>query len=66
MPRLTVRSVVRLACINLQDIIHCRPEVVGLERGPISLLSTIEEPLRRNSSGFDIENREYGLGNPLR
>jgi hypothetical protein len=41
-------------------------EVVGLERGPLSLESTIEELLGRNSSGFGIENREYGHGDPLR
>jgi hypothetical protein len=41
-------------------------EVVGLERGPLSLVSTIEELLGRNSSGSGLENREYGLGDPLR
>jgi hypothetical protein len=35
-------------------------EVVGLERGPLSLLSMIEELLERNSSGFGLEIREYG------
>jgi hypothetical protein len=35
-------------------------EVVGLERGPPSLVSTIEELLRRKSSGCGLENREYG------
>jgi hypothetical protein len=39
--------------------------VVGLERGPLSLLSTIEELLGRNSSGSGLENREYGRGDPL-
>jgi hypothetical protein len=34
---------------------------VGLERGPLSLVSTIEELLGRNSSGFGLENRYYGL-----
>jgi hypothetical protein len=33
-------------------------EVVGLERGPLSLVSTIEELLGR-SSGSGLENREY-------
>jgi hypothetical protein len=33
---------------------------VGLERGPLSLVSTIEELLGRNSSGFGLENRDYG------
>jgi hypothetical protein len=41
-------------------------EVVGLERGPLSLVSTIEELLGRNSSGSGLENREYGRGDPLR
>jgi hypothetical protein len=40
--------------------------VVGLERGPFSFVSTIEELLGRNSSGFGLENREYGRGDPLR
>jgi hypothetical protein len=35
-------------------------EVVGLERGPLSLVSTIEELLGRKSSGSGLENREYG------
>jgi hypothetical protein len=33
---------------------------VGLERGPLSLVSTIEELLERKSSGSGLENREYG------
>jgi hypothetical protein len=33
---------------------------VGLERGPLSLVSTIEELFGRNSSGSCLENREYG------
>jgi hypothetical protein len=37
-------------------------EVVALERGPFSLLSTTEEPLGRKSSGSGIENRECGRG----
>jgi hypothetical protein len=35
-------------------------EVVGLEQGPLSLLSTIEEPLERKSSGSSLENLSYG------
>jgi hypothetical protein len=38
---------------------------VGLERGPLSLVSTIEEILGRNRSGSGLENREYGRGDPL-
>jgi hypothetical protein len=37
---------------------------VGLERGPLSLLSTTEELNGRKSSGFDLENREYGRREP--
>jgi hypothetical protein len=40
--------------------------MVGLERGPLSFVSTIEELLGRNSSGFSLENREYSNGDPLR
>jgi hypothetical protein len=38
---------------------------VGLERGPLSLVSKIEELLGINSSGSGLENREYGRGNSL-
>jgi hypothetical protein len=41
-------------------------EVVGLERGSLSVVSKIEELLGRNSSGSGLENREYGRGDPLR
>jgi hypothetical protein len=41
-------------------------EVVGLERGPFSLLSTTEELLRRKSSGSGLEIREYGCRDPSR
>jgi hypothetical protein len=37
-------------------------EVVGLERGPLSLVSTTVELLGRKSSGSGVESREYGLG----
>jgi hypothetical protein len=39
---------------------------VGLERGPLSLVSTIEELLGRLNSGSGLENREYGRGDSLR
>jgi hypothetical protein len=39
---------------------------VGLEGGPLSLATTTEELLGRNSSGSGQENREYGCGDPLR
>jgi hypothetical protein len=35
-------------------------KVVGLERGPLSLVSTTEELLGKNSSGCGLEIREYG------
>jgi hypothetical protein len=40
-------------------------EVVGLVRGPLSLVSTIEELLGRKSSGSGLEIREYGRGDSL-
>jgi hypothetical protein len=36
-------------------------EAMGLEQGQLSLVSTIEELLGRNSSGCGLENREYYL-----
>jgi hypothetical protein len=33
---------------------------VSLERGPLSLVTTIQELLGRKSSGSSLENREYG------
>jgi hypothetical protein len=33
---------------------------MGLERGPLSLVSRIEELLETNSSSSGLENREYG------
>jgi hypothetical protein len=41
-------------------------EVVGLEQGKLSLVSTIEELLGRKSSGSGLESREYGLRDPSR
>jgi hypothetical protein len=38
-------------------------EAVGLERGPLSLVSIIEELLGGNSSGSGLESREYGRRN---
>jgi hypothetical protein len=37
-------------------------EVVGLERGPLSLVSTIEQLLERKNSGSVLENCEYDVG----
>jgi hypothetical protein len=39
---------------------------VGLERSPLSLVSTIEELLERKSSGTGLESREYGRRDPSR
>jgi hypothetical protein len=41
-------------------------EAVGLERGSLSFVTTIEELLGRKSSGLGQEIREYGIGDPLR
>jgi hypothetical protein len=35
-------------------------KVVGLERGPLSLVSATEELLGRKRSGFGLEKRGYG------
>jgi hypothetical protein len=37
---------------------------VGLEQGPLSLVSTIEEVLERKYSGSGLENRKYGRSDP--
>jgi hypothetical protein len=39
-----------------------KKNVVGLERGPLSLVSRTEELLGNNSSGSGLESREYGIG----
>jgi hypothetical protein len=39
---------------------------VGLERGPLSLVSTTEQLFERNSSGSGLEIREYGRRDPSR
>jgi hypothetical protein len=39
-------------------------EVMGLERGPLSLVSTTEELLGRKRSDSGLENREYVLRDP--
>jgi hypothetical protein len=38
---------------------------MDLKQGPLSLVSTAEELLGRNSSGSGLENRDYGCGDPL-
>jgi hypothetical protein len=37
---------------------------VDLERGPLSLVSTVEELLERESNGCGLKNREYGRRDP--
>jgi hypothetical protein len=44
------------------DSRHYKTKVVGLERGPLSLVSATEELLGSNSRGSGLESREYGLG----
>jgi hypothetical protein len=45
---------------------HCQEnKVVGLERGPLSLVSTTEELLDRKVAA-PVENREYGRRDPSR
>jgi hypothetical protein len=39
-------------------------DVLGLERGPLSLVSTTGEPPERKNSGSGLENREYGRRDP--
>jgi hypothetical protein len=39
---------------------------MGLERGPLSRVSTTEQLLGRKSSGSGLESREYGRGDPSR
>jgi hypothetical protein len=39
---------------------------MGLERGPLSLVGTVEELFERESSGSDLEIREYGRRDPSR
>jgi hypothetical protein len=41
-------------------------EVVDLERGPLSLVSTIEKLFGRKNSGSGLEIREYDRRNPSR
>jgi hypothetical protein len=41
-------------------------EVVGLERGPLSLVSTTGELPERKSNGSGLENPDYGRRDPSR
>jgi hypothetical protein len=42
-----------------------KKNIVGLERGSLSLVSTTEEPLDRKVAA-PVENREYGRRDPSR
>jgi hypothetical protein len=53
---LAIEPVVRVRFLRYQIF----REVVGLERGTLSLVSTIEELLERKSSGYGLESRDYG------
>jgi hypothetical protein len=48
------------------DSRHYQKNVVGLELGPLNLVSTTEELFERKSSGSCLENREYGRRDPSR
>jgi hypothetical protein len=37
---------------------------VGLERSTLSLVNATEELFERKSSGFDLENQDYGRRDP--
>jgi hypothetical protein len=45
---------------------HIFRVAVGLERGPLNLVSTTQELLGRKRSGSGLENREYGRRDPSR
>jgi hypothetical protein len=45
---------------------HILWEVVGLERGPLSLVGKIEELLGRKCSGSGLESQDYSRRDPLR
>jgi hypothetical protein len=46
--------------LRVRTYIQIFLEVVGLERGSLSLVSTIDELLERKSNGSGQENRDYG------
>jgi hypothetical protein len=51
---------------SVQSLPKIFREVVGLERDPLSHVSTVEELLGRRSSGSFLEIREYGRWDPSR
>jgi hypothetical protein len=50
---------------SIPDATRFSEKVVGPDRSPLSLVSTIEELLHRKSSGSDLESREYDRTDPL-
>jgi hypothetical protein len=59
---LNLKAIISVHIWGLQARLPALPdfwEVVGLERSPLRLLSTIEELLRRKRSGFGLENWDY-------
>jgi hypothetical protein len=45
---------------GLGSIPSTNRDVMGLERGPLNLVSTTEELLERKNDGSGLESREYG------
>jgi hypothetical protein len=56
------QHVVKFLCLTFDSRHYQIFWVVGLERGPLSLVSTIEELRGRNSSSSGLENQEYIRG----
>jgi hypothetical protein len=67
----SVHTLSHLFIVHFSVISHWQPEIsgeyaaVGLERGPLNIVSTLEKLLGRNSSSSGIKIREYGNGDPL-
>jgi hypothetical protein len=67
----SVHTLTHFFIVHFSVFSHWQPEIsgvyaaVGLERGPLSLVSTIEELLGRNSSSSGLEIREYRSGDSL-
>jgi hypothetical protein len=73
LPFLYTLNFLKHACVNFRvpgyrsggpgfdsQALQEKEKVVGLELGPLSLVSTTEELCGRNSSGSSLERREYG------
>jgi hypothetical protein len=71
LPTPKFRQILLVICFHadLLFVLFFHPEdgiFLRMELGPLSLVSAYEKLLERKSSGFGPENREYGLGDPLR